>query len=108
MNRLAQTTDDQPVATRSARGTTHHKPLATGSLKLLIITGIFPPDIGGPASYVPSIAGELVNRGHKVVVLTLSDTVDHDDRSYCFQVHRIRRSLFKPVRFLLTVARILK
>ena len=94
MNRLAQTTDHQPVATRS--------------LNVLIITGIFPPDIGGPASYVPSIAGELVNRGHKVVVVTLSDTVNHDDRSYCFQVHRIRRSLFKPVRFLLTVARILK
>jgi glycosyltransferase involved in cell wall biosynthesis len=78
------------------------------SMNVLVVTGIFPPDIGGPASYVPSIGSELVKRGHKVTVVTLSDTIDHDDRIHPFQVHRIRRSLFKPVRFLLTVARILK
>jgi len=71
-------------------------------LDVLIVTGIFPPDIGGPASYVPEISGELLKRGHKVTVVTLSDTLDHDDRSYSFRVHRIRRSFFKPLRFLLT------
>jgi glycosyltransferase involved in cell wall biosynthesis len=77
-------------------------------LKILIVTGIFPPDIGGPATYVPAMSGELVRRGHKVKVVTLSDTLDHDDRSYVFRVHRIRRSLFKPWRFLLTVVRIFR
>ena len=33
--------------------TTHDRPLATHCLKVLMITGIFPPDIGGPATYVP-------------------------------------------------------
>jgi glycosyltransferase involved in cell wall biosynthesis len=94
MNRSAQITDHQPVATRS--------------LNVLVITGIFPPDIGGPASYVPSISGELVDRGHKVTVVTLSERLDHHDRSYGFPVHRIRRSLLKPLRFLLTVMRILR
>jgi len=77
-------------------------------MNVLIVTGIFPPDIGGPASYVPTISSELVKRGHKIVVLTLSDRIDHDDGSYPFQVHRIRRSLFKPVRVLLTIVRILR
>jgi glycosyltransferase involved in cell wall biosynthesis len=72
-------------------------------MNVIIVTGIFPPDIGGPATYVPSISSELVERGHKITVVTLSDTLDHDERSYPFPVHRIRRSLFKPARFLITV-----
>ena len=77
-------------------------------MKLLVITGIFPPDIGGPATYVPTMGSELVKRGHKVTVLTLSDRLDQDDRSYSFPIHRIGRGLFKPLRFLFTVLRILR
>jgi glycosyltransferase involved in cell wall biosynthesis len=77
-------------------------------MNVLIVTGIFPPDIGGPATYVPVISSELVKRGHKVTVVTLSDRLDHDDRSHSFPVHRIRRGLLKPLRFLLTVLRILR
>jgi glycosyltransferase involved in cell wall biosynthesis len=73
-----------------------------------VITGIFPPDIGGPATYVPIISSELAKRGHRVTVVTLSDTLHREDGSYSFRVHRIRRSLFKPVRFLLTVMHILR
>ena len=82
--------------------------MATAPINILMVTGIFPPDIGGPATYVPTMASELVRRGHKVIVLTLSDRLDHDDRSYTFPVHRIRRSLAKPLRFLLTVVRIFR
>ena len=71
-----------------------------------MVTGIFPPDIGGPATYVPAMSSELAKRGHNVTVLTLSDRIDHDNRSYSFHVRRIRRGLFKPWRFLLTVAAI--
>ena len=88
--------------------TTHDKPPATHCLEVLMITGIFPPDIGGPATYVPTMGSELVKRGHKITVVTLSDIIDHDDRSYPFHVLRIRRSLFKPARFLLTVTAILR
>jgi glycosyltransferase involved in cell wall biosynthesis len=77
-------------------------------MNVLMITGIFPPDIGGPATYVPEVGRELVRRGHKITVLTLSDTLDHDDRSYPFRILRIRRSIFKPWRFALTIAAILR
>src|SRR5215467_4169576 len=76
-------------------------------MNMLIVTGIFPPDIGGPASYVPTISSELVKRGHRVAVVTLSE-LDHDDSLYNFPVRRIRRSLFKPIRFLTTVMRVFR
>lgn len=81
---------------------------AKSSIHILIVTGIFPPDIGGPATYVPVMAGELARRGHKVSVVTLSETPAGDDASYPFPVARIRRDVFKPCRFLLTVATILR
>src|SRR6266571_521525 len=77
-------------------------------MNLLIVTGIFPPDIGGPATYVPAIGCELVRQGHKVVVVTLSDTLGHDDRTYSFRVVRLRRGLFKPLRFIFTVLTLLR
>jgi glycosyltransferase involved in cell wall biosynthesis len=77
-------------------------------MHVVVVSGIFPPDIGGPATYVPSISNELVERGHNVTVVTLSDSLDYDDGSYTFPVQRIRRSLLKPARFLTTVIRILR
>src|SRR5882724_12989439 len=71
-------------------------------MKILIVTGIFPPDPGGPASYVPRIAKALGQRGHSVEVVCLSDRMDHDDSGYTFRVRRIRRGLFWPFRVLLT------
>jgi glycosyltransferase involved in cell wall biosynthesis len=76
-------------------------------MKLLIITGIFPPDAGGPATYVPEIAAALSERGHSVKVLTLSDRTDHTDR-YPFPVIRLRRSEWLPRRWLRTAVRIVR
>src|SRR5882724_2333350 len=42
--------------------------------RILMITGIFPPDIGGPATYVPQMATALAERGHTITVMTLSDS----------------------------------
>ena len=76
-------------------------------LDVLIVTGIFPPDIGGPATYVPALGAALVKRGHRVSVVTLSDSPD-DDGAYPFSVSRIRRALFKLFRVPLTVAAIIR
>lgn len=38
-------------------------------MKILIATGIYPPDIGGPASFSREFAREVVKRGHTPVVL---------------------------------------
>ena len=72
-------------------------------MHLLIITGIFPPDIGGPATYVPQIARGLVERGHTVTVLTLSDRLDHSDCAYPFRVVRLPRAQPKALRITRTV-----
>ena len=39
-------------------------------MKLLITTGLFPPDIGGPATYSKILAEELSIRGVRVAVLS--------------------------------------
>jgi glycosyltransferase involved in cell wall biosynthesis len=77
-------------------------------MKLLMVTGIFPPDIGGPATYVPAMARALIKRGHRVTVLTLADNFNRDDHLYPFRVVRVRRGLFKPRRFMSTVAAIVR
>lgn len=69
---------------------------------VLMVTGIFPPDHGGPASYVPRMAAALTARGHSVEVICLSDRLDHDDSAYSFKVRRIRRGLFWPFRIVAT------
>ncbi len=43
------------------------------SKRILIATGIYPPDIGGPAKYVPLLAEGLVNAGDRVKVVTYGD-----------------------------------
>ena len=63
-------------------------------MNILIITGIFPPDIGGPASYVAAVADALARQGHQLSVITLSDGIQPaEDAVYPFQVLRIRRTL---------------
>ncbi len=74
-------------------------------MKILIITGIFPPDIGGPATYVPQIAKGLSGRGHTVQVLTTSEPehLSHDDTEYPFSVFRMNRRLplwFRPLFYI--------
>lgn len=75
-------------------------------MKLLLVTGIFPPDHGGPAGYVPRIAAELARRGHSVRVVCTSERTDHDDAAYPYPVHRIRRGAPLPLRLLRTAAAI--
>ncbi|MFL5540230.1 MAG: glycosyltransferase family 4 protein [Longimicrobiaceae bacterium] len=71
-------------------------------MRLLLVTGIFPPDPGGPAGYIPRVAAELSRRGHAVRVVCLSDTLVHDDSAYPFAVRRIARRAFLPARMLRT------
>ncbi len=73
-------------------------------MKILIVSGIFPPDHGGPARYVPAIASELRARGHNVIgIVTLSDDPDHDDSRYKFPVIRLHRGEALPRRMLRTI-----
>jgi glycosyltransferase involved in cell wall biosynthesis len=84
------------------------KETTKSTLRIVAVTGIFPPDIGGPATYVPWIAQALSERGHNVVVLTLGDSDHHDDSAYPFRILRIHRSIPLPLRLPLTVWKIWK
>ena len=42
-------------------------------MKVLIVSGIWPPDVGGPASHAPELAAFLRDRGHEVAVVTTAD-----------------------------------
>jgi glycosyltransferase involved in cell wall biosynthesis len=78
-------------------------------MKFLVVTGIFPPDHGGPASYVPRMACALKGRGHDIVaIVTLSDTLENNDRIFGFKIVRLLRSEFKPFRWARTVFTIWK
>ena len=43
-------------------------------MKVLIVSGIWPPDVGGPASHAPEVARFLVARGHGVDVVTTASS----------------------------------
>ncbi len=57
-------------------------------MNVCLITGIFPPDIGGPATYVERFAHTLHEHHHQVCVITLGD----DNKKYAFPVRRLSRS----------------
>lgn len=66
-------------------------------MRVLITSPIFPPDLGGPAVYTPSIARFLVERGHAVKVVAFCE--DPDPVGYPFEIEIIERG-FLPLRYL--------
>jgi glycosyltransferase involved in cell wall biosynthesis len=42
-------------------------------VKVLVVSGIWPPDVGGPASHAPDVAAFLLGGGHEVEVVTTAD-----------------------------------
>src|SRR6185295_12378889 len=46
---------------------------ALSAMRILVLSGIWPPDVGGPATHAPDLARFLVGRGHEVRVVTMAD-----------------------------------
>ena len=42
-------------------------------MRIVFLTGIWPPDVGGPATHGPEFSRFLVDRGHEVTVVTMGD-----------------------------------
>lgn len=70
------------------------------ALRLLIATGIYPPDIGGPATYSRTIAEEFMARGLNVTVITYGAINEVEPRKSFYEVqhHKISRKLPKGLR----------
>ena len=71
------------------------------------MTGIFPPDAGGPATFVSRIARTWSKEGHQVTVVTLADALDRRMTESPFRVEQVLRSTPRPWRQLRTIATIL-
>ena len=75
-------------------------------MKILVTTGIFPPDVGGPARFVPEICKKL-SLNHDITVVTYSNKPFEEFR-YDFKVLRLNRNSIKLIRFLKTIMTIYK
>ncbi len=74
-------------------------------MRILITTPVFPPDLGGPAVYVPSLGRYLVDRGHEVRVVAFCE--EENPAGYPFPVVAVPRVAL-PLRYLKSFFRILQ
>jgi len=84
-------------------------------MKILFATGIFPPDIGGPATYVEKLASVLHEQNFAVEVVTYFDggkiTSQTANKNYNFRITRISRKIpwgIKHIIYFLSVLRLAK
>jgi glycosyltransferase involved in cell wall biosynthesis len=76
-------------------------------MKILLTTGIYPPEIGGPATYIPQLADYLVKSGHEVTVLTLQKRGVSKLKSNAWQVDYVPEISILLIRMCITFIRIL-
>jgi len=69
-------------------------------VNILITTGIYPPDVGGPATFVPQIADKLSIKNN-VNVITFSEIINNTEKTN-YEITRIKRRQNKIIRFLKT------
>ena len=61
-------------------------------MRVLVVSGIWPPDVGGPASHAPEVASFLAERGHDVEVVTTASAAPAPQP---YPVHWVSRRLPK-------------
>jgi glycosyltransferase involved in cell wall biosynthesis len=59
-------------------------------VRVLVVSGIWPPDVGGPASHAPDVARFLNERGHEVEVVTTASSAPAEEE---FPVRWVSRRL---------------
>ncbi len=72
-----------------------YPPAKPPAVKVLLVSGIWPPDVGGPASHGPAFARFLSDRGHQVHVVTTADALADDP---AFTLTTSRRDRPRPIR----------
>ncbi|OGM96486.1 MAG: hypothetical protein A3B86_00300 [Candidatus Yanofskybacteria bacterium RIFCSPHIGHO2_02_FULL_38_22b] len=73
-------------------------------MHILIATGIFPPDIGGPATYGEIMANALVKQGFEVQVITYSS--NSSDRQTVYKLTKVSRKWPKGLRHFIYFCRL--
>src|SRR5919204_2113157 len=67
------------------------------AVRITVLTGIFPPDVGGPATSVPDLVRQLARQGRKPAVVTLAEGLGAADDDPC-RVIRVPRDMAWPRR----------
>ena len=65
-------------------------------MRVVFLTGIWPPDVGGPATHGPDFAAFLRDRGHSVHVVTMGD---NEPTERPVPVEWVTRSWPFPIRY---------
>jgi glycosyltransferase involved in cell wall biosynthesis len=65
-------------------------------VRVVVVSGIWPPDPGGPASHAPALADFLHGRGHTVEVVA---TADEPPAPREYRVHWVSRRMWTPQRY---------
>ena len=70
-------------------------------MRILIATGIFKPELGGPATVALELAKKLTASGHAVSVLTYSNAAYFEgDAELSFRIIRVTRTKYKLLNYL--------
>ncbi len=73
-------------------------------MKVVVVSGIWPPDVGGPASHAPALAAYLHGRGHEVEVVTTAASAPAPQRYRIRWVSRRRPPGLRHAAVALVVA----
>ncbi len=74
-------------------------------MRVLITSPVFPPDLGGPAVYVPSFARFMLDRGHDVKVVAFCS--EDEPQGFPFPIRAVPRGPL-PIRYLKAFFAVLK
>lgn len=75
-------------------------------MKICIVSGIFHPEIGGPATHLYNLCFELVKRGNEICVITYGDI--KEEYNYPFFIKRISRKSPLLLRFIKFTYQVIK
>jgi len=72
-------------------------------VKVVVVTGLWPPDVGGPASHAPALARALLERGHDVEAVTTASSPPPDPGYRMRWVRRDRPAVLRHLGVVLAV-----
>ena len=78
----------------------------SNGLKILITTGIYPPDIGGPATYLIQFTKFLLKNNCEIRVITFSDVIEDKKYDSEFKVIRVLRNcnvFFRLIKYFIQI-----
>lgn len=76
-------------------------------MKVLLVSGIYFPDVGGPATFIPKLASYLVNKGHEVTTISLQDKPVYRPSEPWTRIF-ISRRIPKLIRFPITLIKVIR